>query len=332
MANVISKENWGLHEHHAVFLYRIENRSGAYVELTNLGAAIVTVAVPDKQGVVDNVVLGFPGMQGYINDPCYVGATIGRYANRIAFARFDLDGQHYDLEPNDGRHTNHGGIDGFHKRVFDVTIEGDVISFHLTSKDGDGGFPGNLQFTVSYCWNDANELQIQYEATSDKKTVLNVTNHAYFNLAGGKGPVVDHRLQVHASHVLEVTEDYIPTGTLVPCSSPSLSRIKGYNHCYVLHDGAHDKLKKAALLQHADSGRMLEVCTTLPGLVVYSGDFLSSSMPGHAGRPYRPNDGICLECQYFPDSPNHPHFPSTMLDIDQVYSEQIQYKFIVSPE
>lgn len=332
MASVISKEDWGIHEDHAVFLYRMENSTGAYVELTNFGAAIVAVTVPDQHGHFDNVVLGFPQMQGYIDDDSYVGATIGRYANRIAFAGFNLDGHHYDLEPNDGPHTNHGGIAGFHKRVFDVTVHDDVLSFHLTSTDGEGGFPGNLRLTVLYQWSEANELHIHYEATSDKKTILNVTNHAYFNLSGGKTDVTDHRLQVNASHVLETTEDYIPTGVSVPCSGSSFSRIKGLNHCYVLDETAQNKLKRAAKLCHEGSGRTLEVYTTYPGLVVYSGDFLSSDIPGHAGLPYRPFDGICLECQYFPDSPNHPDFPSTVLDIEAVYNEQILYKFTVSPE
>jgi len=270
-------------------------------------------------------------MQGYIDDQCYVGATIGRYANRIAFASFKLDGYQYQLEPNNGPHSNHGGIDGLHRRIFDVTVHDDTILFHLTSADGDGGFPGNLRLTVGYRWNDANELHIQYEATSDKKTILNITNHAYFNLSGGKTDIVDHQLQVRASHVLETTEDYIPTGTLVPCPNPSFSRIKGLNHCYVLHEAAQNSLKKAALLHDTDSGRTLEVYTTYPGLVIYSGDFLSGDVPGYAGIPYRPFDGMCLECQYFPDSPNHPDFPSTVLDIEAVYSEQIVYKFTVSP-
>lgn len=332
MTNVISKEDWGIHENQNVFLYRIKNSTGAYVELTNFGASIVAVVVPDRHGHPDNVVLGFPHLNGYINDHCYVGATIGRYANRIAFAGFDLDGHHYALEPNDGRHTNHGGIAGFHKRVFDVTVHDDAIFFHLTSTDGDGGFPGNLRLTVVYQWSEANELHIHYEAISDKKTILNVTNHAYFNLSGGKTDIADHRLQVSAFHVLETTADYIPTGVLTPCPNPSFSQIKGLNHCYVLNEAAQNRLKKAALLHDADSGRALEVYTTYPGLMVYSGDFLSSDIPGHARLPYRPFDGICLECQYFPDSPNHPDFPSTVLDIDAVYNEQILYKFTVSPE
>jgi len=331
MASVISKEDWGIHKDHAVFLYRMENSTGAYVELTNFGASIVAVAVPDRNGHFGNVVLGFPQIKGYIDDCCYVGATIGRYANRIAFASFDLDGHHYDLKPNDGVHANHGGIAGFHKRIFDVKVHDEAISFHLTSTDGEGGFPGNLLLTVVYRWSEANELQIQYEATSDKKTILNVTNHAYFNLSGGKTDIVNHRLQVSASHVLETTEDYIPTGVLTPCSNPSFSRIKGLNHCYVLNEAGQNRLRKAALLRDTDSGRTLEVYTSYPGLVVYSGDFLSGNVPGYAGAPYRPFDGVCLECQYFPDSPNHPDFPSTVLDIEAVYSEQILYKFTVSP-
>ncbi len=332
MVNVISKVDWGMHEDRAVFLYRIENSTGAYVELTNFGASIVAVAVPDRHGNFDKVVLGFPQMQGYVNDQCYVGATIGRYANRIAFAGFELDDHRYFLKPNEGPHANHGGINGLHKRVFDVTVCDDNISFHLISADGDGGFPGNLRLTVVYRWNDANELHIQYEATSDKKTILNVTNHAYFNLSGGKEDITGHHLQVDASHVLETNKDYIPTGAFVPCSNLSFSQIIGLNHCYVLNEVTQNRLRKAALLHHTDSGRTLEIYTTYPGLVVYSGDFLSSNVPGHARLPYQPFDGVCLECQYFPDSPNHPDFPSTVLDIDGVYNEQILYKFTVSPE
>ncbi|MFC7525070.1 aldose epimerase family protein [Parapedobacter sp. GCM10030251] len=330
MANVISKEDWGTHENHDVFRYRMKNSTGAYVELTNFGASIVGIVVPDRHGHLGNVVLGFPEIKGYIDDRCYLGTTIGRYANRIAFAGFDLDGHRYNLKPNDGPHTNHGGIAGFHKRIFDVKTEGDAVSFQLTSTDGDGGFPGNLRLTVAYRWSEANELQIQYEATCDKKTILNVTNHAYFNLSGSKTDIVDHRLQVRASHVLETTAEYIPTGVLTPCSNPSFSAIKGLNHCYVLHDAAQNRLRKAALLRDTESGRTLEVYTTYPGLVVYSGDFLSGNVPGYAGIPYRPFDGVCLECQYFPDSPNHPNFPSTVLDIGAVYNEQILYKFSVT--
>lgn len=332
MTSVISKQDWGVYEHHAVSLFRIKNSRGAYVELTNFGASIVSVVVPDRTGHFDSVVLGFPQLQGYIEDTCYLGATIGQYANRIAFAEFELEGHQYCLEPNDGHHTNHGGTDGFHKRMFSATVNDHSISFHLISPDGAGGFPGNLRFSVHYSWNDANELIIQYQATSDKKTLLNVTNHAYFNLSGGKTTIQSHNLEVYASHVLEATADYIPTGIRKPYPNPAFSNIKELNQYHILPETTQPRRKKAALLHHAGSGRTLEVYTTYPGLMVYSGDFLTSDAPGHAGRPYGPLDGLCLECQYFPDSPHHPGFPSTVLDAGVVYQEQIVYKFNVSPQ
>lgn len=343
MGGIISKRDWSRRDNKAVFLYRMENGSGAYVELTNYGAAIVSAVVPDRCGKRENVVLGFPSAEKYYTDTCYLGATIGRYANRIAKAGFLLDGSHYQLETNDGVHTNHGGTSGFNKQVYDVDIVHETLTFTLFSPDGAGGYPGNVLLVVSYRWSETNELHIHYTATTDKKTVLNLTNHAYFNLSGGKRKIFTHNLYIDASKIVETGNDYIPTGTVLPCGDlsfqgvPIIERmqqqgdeISGLNSCYVLNKTTGGNLQKAARLADNLSGRILEVYTTYPGLLLYTGDFLHSTSSGHGNRVYGPFDGLCLECQYFPDSPNHSGFPSTVLDAGDVYHEQIIYKFNVS--
>jgi aldose 1-epimerase len=336
----ISRREWGEYLGHKIYLYKIENATGAYIELTNYGARLVSAVVPDKAGNFENVVLGYSSLAGYIADECYLGATIGRFANRIARGLFTLDGVTYQLDVNDGNHANHGGYAGFNTRVFDCALTDNGISFSLQSNDGDGGFPGNLELVVTYAWTDDNELKISYKSTVDQKTIANFTNHAYFNLSAKGGGIFDHNLKVHADKMLEVDAAFVPTGLIKVAGNWALNgevlrdkmigdnnAIRGYNNCFVLNDDDGSQLKKVALLIDSASGRRAEVLTSYPAVVVYTGGYLKSKAHGNYSRPYRPFDGLSLECQYYPDSPNHAGFPSTELGPGDEYDEIIVYKF-----
>jgi len=335
----ISEQHWGVHNNREVFLFTLRNSSGAYVQLSNYGSVLVAVYVADQNGILDNVVLGYPGLQGYIDDTAYIGATIGRFANRIAGSGFELDEVRYDLEDNDNGNSNHGGYSGFHNRVFDAEINGDQLVFSLLSADGEGGYPGNLNLKVTYQWTEDNHLVMDYTADCDRRTIANFTNHAYFNLSGSAEKIFDHRLTIFADDLLEAGTNYIPTGCIVPAGelkfSQSLIRekmkitgegIRGLNVCYVLKDG-EKVLIPAAVLQEEKTGRIMEVSTSYPGLMLYTGDFLSSLHAGHGGERYQPFDGLCLECQYFPDSPNQPLFPSVILSPGEIFRQSIIFKF-----
>jgi aldose 1-epimerase len=336
----ISRMLWGTHAGKGVYLFRIVNTQGSYVELTNYGATLVSVVVPDAKGIKDNVVLGFPSLEGYLQDQCYIGSTVGRFANRIGGARFLLHDKIYILDRNDNENTNHGGCRGFHAQVFDYIPEDNGITFILSSADGEGGFPGNVQLKVRYTWSDDQQLQIGYEATTDRATVLNFTNHAYFNLAACRYTIHDHWLQIDSSVILETTSQYIPTGGLLPAGKYSFeneTRLgdkiisdpdnrQGLNHYYIFHDNNQKNIPRCRL-SCPENGRVLEVYTSYPGVQVYSGDFLSSVLQTHHGKTYKPFEGVCLECQYFPDSPNHAHFPSTIVNPDECYEARIIYRF-----
>jgi aldose 1-epimerase len=336
----ISYRQWGEHADQPVCLFKMENAGGAYVELTNYGATLVAVVVPDAQGVYGNVVLGFTSLQAYIDDSCYIGSTIGRYANRIGGAQFKLDGITYHLENNDGQNTNHGGYSGFNAKVFEYAITADGLFFSISSKDGDGGYPGNLDLTVQYQWTDQNELIISYHVSADEKTIANFTNHAYFNLSNDGSKIFDHLLTVYADKVLESDAEYIPTGLIKPAGDIAFTydsiaskmiiqddSITGLNDCYLLPEQTTILHKQAAELIEKKSGRKLEVFTTYPAMMVYTGDYLQSKYPGNRGQEYSPFDGLCLECQYYPDSPNHESFPTTVLEAGDTYHETIIYKF-----
>jgi len=333
-------ESWGTSDGKPVSLYRLQNAGGAYVEVTNFGATLVTVAVPDKKGVLENVILGFPDLDGYERDVCYIGSTIGRFANRIREATFTLEGVKYDLDRNDGNNTNHGGERGFHKRVFDARTTGDEVLFTLISDDGDGGFPGNLSFQTSYKWSDDNELIISYTAKTDKTTIVNFTNHAYFNLTAGRSKIHDHRLVIESDRLLEMADDYIPTGQLLPAGKLKFTGqrvhskfgnengdIRGLNSYFFFDQPPLLPWEPSCILTEQTTGRKLSVFTTYPGVLLYTGDFLNSVTTGNNGRRHEPFDGLCLECQYCPDSPNHSNFPSTRLEPGQVFSHQIVLKF-----
>lgn len=342
--DTISYIPWGSYEGKNVYLFKLKNINGAFVELINYGATIVSIVVPDKRGKLENVVLGFPSFEEYVNDQCYIGSTIGRFANRIGGARFTLDGVTYHLEKNDNANTNHGGVNGFNSRVFDFIINAESLSFTLTSKDREGGYPGNLQFKVTYSWNDNNELAIRYEAVSDKKTVLNFTNHAYFNLSSEQGDMLDHELTIHAGAMLVTDRDYIPNGLIVPLNDNSFnqrviresltisdSKVTGSNNYYILDRKDKNKNSHACTLIERISGRMLEIFTTYPGVQFYTGDYLGVNSLSDQSKKFKPFDGLCLECQHYPDSPNHSNFPSTTIDAGEVYDECIVFKFGTIP-
>lgn len=336
----VSRQEWGEYFGRKIYLFKIENAAGAYIELTNYGATLVSAVVPDKAGNFENVVLGYSSLTGYIADECYLGATIGRFANRIGNATFALDGLVYHLDVNDGNHSNHGGYAGFNTRAFDYAITENGISFSFQSNDGDGGFPGNLELVVTYAWTEDNELKITYQATSNQKTIANFTNHAYFNLSGKAGGIFDHSLKVYADKILDIDAAHLPTGLINDAGERALNGevlrdkiiadgviMNGYNHCFVLQNNDANELKNAALLTDNASGRKVEVLTSYPSIVVYTGGYLESKIPGNYSRPYQPFDGLSLECQYYPDSPNHAGFPSTVLGPGNKYHEVIVYKF-----
>ncbi|NQX56011.1 aldose epimerase family protein [Pedobacter panaciterrae] len=323
MSSSISRKSWGNFKNKDIYLFKIENKTGAFVELTNYGATVVSIVVPDKNNGLGNVILGFPELQGYLEDICYVGSTVGRFANRIARASFNLDGIDYQLEANSNGNSNHSASAGVNSKVFDYIVDDDRLIFKILSKDGEGGFPGNLTLEVCYQWTSDNALLITYTAITDRKTIVNVTNHCYFNLSAiADRNFLNHRLKINAKSMLESAADYIPTGRLVRTNGSELNDLKGINTCYVL-----DKNGAAATLVDPESGRVLDVYTSYPGLMLYTGDYLESRCNGHLGEPYKPLDGICLECQFYPDSPNHPSFPSTILKPDHLYQESITYKF-----
>lgn len=334
---MIEQEEWGSFNEAVVYLFTIINARGNKVQLTNYGASMVAVMVPDKNGKCENVVLGFPSLEGYLQDKCYIGTTIGRFANRIANGSFSIDDRQYFLELNENNNSNHSGETGFNTQVFDFVINKDSVVFSLLSSDGAGGFPGNLKVEITYTWNDENELLITYKATTDKKTVVNLTNHSYFNLSGGKENILRHTLSIASDKIVEVDGQYIPTGNLIDAGNKKFHRqfikdkivmqnneAKGLNDCYAIEPSATIPVCEA---WEEISGRTLKVYTSYPGLLLYTGDHLESSADGHFGRKYRSFDGFCLECQYYPDSPNHDNFPSVVLDTNEVYNEFIRFSF-----
>lgn len=338
----ISSVPWGMRDGQTVYCFKLMNTTGAYAQVTNYGATLVSVFVPDARGKLENVILGFSSLEGYVNDTCYIGSTVGRVANRIGKAAFKLDGHTFLLEQNDYPNTNHGGAAGFNFRVFNHRVEGDVLILSLMSPDGDGGYPGTLKLEVHYSWSDQQELTIRFKAVTDRNTVANFTNHAYFNLSAVQERITDHVLTIRSKAMLESTADYIPTGEILDTDAESMSfaahrlrdrfvrhgdQATGLNNYYVIATDARDEA--VCTLVDPVSARQLEVYTTYPGVQVYTGDYLTSSEQGSHGVYYKPFDGVCLECQHFPDSPNHAAFPPIVLAPGQVYEETIRYKFSV---
>jgi aldose 1-epimerase len=314
------------------------------------GARLVSLEVPDRKGKVADIVLGYESLAGYTADPkSYFGSIVGRYGNRIAHATFSLDGKRYQLPANDGVNTLHGGIKGFDKLVWQGHEISHGVELTLVSKDGDQGFPGTLTARVRYTL-EAHALKIEYFATTDKDTVLNLTNHSYFNLAGeGQGDILSHLMMIPADRFTPVDSGLIPTGELAPVAGTPLdfhhptaigARINdgneqmklggGYDHNYVLN-GKMGVLQQAARVVEPTTGRVLTVETTQPGVQFYSGNFLDGTLHGKQGHVYNKHSGFCLETQHFPDSPNHPKFPTSELKPGQTYHEVTIFGFSTAP-
>ncbi|WP_200976422.1 aldose epimerase family protein [Echinicola sp. 20G] len=341
---MVFKQYWGDYKSREVYLFRITNASGAYVELINLGATIVSIYVPNKYGRLMNTVLGFPTLDGYIKDNCYLGRTIGRFANRISQGRFFLDDWMWNLETNDGKHNNHSGSDGFHDKVMDFREEEDGVVFFYTSPHLEGGFPGTVDFQVKYSWSHKNELLIEYGAVSDRSTYVNFTNHSYFNLEFGSPKILAHRLVVESELMIENTSEHIPSRIISINGRNELNGKKvghsvlykemrhiGLNNYYILKRKGNDK-PSLIRLEAPRSGIELNICTSYPGVQVYTGDYLKTAVRGNEGMKYGPFEGLCLECHNYPDFPNQPNFPKAVLFPNMQMKEFIKYKFGVLEE
>ena len=326
-------------------MIHLTNKSGASVMLTERGAGIVSIVVPDRNGVMGDVVLGYRDEESYLADGPCAGKIPGRFANRIDGGRFTLDGKEYQLVKNNPGYQLHGGPDGFSNRLWKASRISDTeVILTLDSPDGDQGYPGNMHVEATYTWSDDNSLTLSIKATTDAPTIINLTNHTYWNLDGeDSGSILDHVLKLNASRWLATSEALIPTGELAPVEGtpmdfrtakpigrdikadfPALKYGKGYDNCWVL-DGAPG-LKIAAELSSAVSGRRLEIWTDQPAAQVYTGNWLDGSPLSKSGRPYRDYDGVAIECQGFPDAPHHPDFPSCVLRPGETYSRTIIFK------
>ena len=349
--STMQKQEWGkTADGQQVYLYTLSNKKGMVAEITTYGGAVVSLKVPDRKGEFADIVQGYPNLEGYVTDKGYFGALIGRYGNRIAHGQFVLDGKTYTLFKNDGDNTLHGGQKGFNKKVWtakDVsTAAGPALELTYLSPDGEEGFPGNLSVKVVYTLTNENELKIDYSATTDKDTVLNLTNHSYFNLSGqGSGDILGHELMLRATRYTPVDSGLIPTGELAPVKgtpfdftkstaigarinddNEQLKLAKGYDHNFVL-DGKMGAMHLAAEVYDPKSGRVMDVTTTEPGVQFYTGNFLDGTVTGKDGKVYKHRYALCLETQHFPDSPNHPSFPTTELKPGQHYHSTTVYKF-----
>ena len=326
-------------------MIHLTNKSGASVMLTERGAGIVSIVVPDRNGVMGDVVLGYRDEESYLADGPCAGKIPGRFANRIDGGHFTLDGKEYQLVKNNPGYQLHGGPDGFSNRLWKASRISDTeVILTLDSPDGDQGYPGNMHVEATYTWSDDNSLTLSIKATTDAPTIINLTNHTYWNLDGeDSGSILDHVLKLNASRWLATSEALIPTGELSPVEGtpmdfrtakpigrdikadfPALKYGKGYDNCWVL-DGAPG-LKLAAELSSAVSGRRLEIWTDQPAAQVYTGNWLDGSPLSKSGRPYRDYDGVAIECQGFPDAPHHPDFPSCVLRPGETYSRTIIFK------
>ncbi len=333
-----------------VRLYRLQNPNGMTAEIMTYGATVVSLDVPDREGKLCDVVLGYDNLQDYIKNSPYFGAIVGRYGNRIAKGKFTIDGVTYTLATNDGENHLHGGLKGFDKVVWDdepvYRPDGVGVKLSYLSKDGEEGYPGNLHATVTYILTNDDELRIEYEATTDKATPVNLTYHGYFNLTCGARDILGHELMLNADQFTPVDAGLIPTGHLVDVEgtpmdfrklTPIGARIDsdyeqlklggGYDHNWVLNKKRGKSMTLAAKVYEPTTGRVMEVYTTEPGIQFYSGNFLDGTITGKGGIVYKHRYGFCLETQHYPDSPNKPGFPSTILRPGQTYKTTTIYRF-----
>ena len=334
-----------------ILLYTLTNKSGLEAAISTYGGAVVSLKVPDRNGKLGDIVLGYDSVDGYIGDKSYFGAIIGRYGNRIGHAQFSLDGKAYTLAKNNGANSLHGGVKGFNKVLWSTkkipAKDGQALELTYLSKDGEEGFPGNLQVRVIYTLTDSNELKIEYFATTDRKTVLNLTNHSYFNLAGpGAGNILGHLLTIEADKFTPVDAGLIPTGelrdvlgtpfdfrkslaigALIDSNDEQIKLGGGYDHNFALRRKAGDAISLAARVVEPLTGRVMEVWTTEPGVQFYTGNFLDGTAHGKGGISYAKRSAFCLETQHFPDSPNQSNFPSVVLSPGGRYQTTTIYKF-----
>jgi aldose 1-epimerase len=332
----------------SVIIYTLTNRAGLKARLTTWGAGLVEMHVPDREGKLADVTLGFDSLEGYLGAHPHFGVTTGRYANRIARGKFALDGVEYSLGMNNGTNHLHGGVTGFHHRLWQGERLGteNAVRFTYTSADGEEGYPGALTIAVVYTLTENNELRIDYQAVTDKPTVLNLTNHAYWNLAGADaGSVLDHELRLNAGGFVAVDDEAIPTGEVAPVADGPMDfrtaktlakdfgqmtgEPGGYDHTFVIDQPQADAMTLAAEVYEPRSGRVLTISTTEPGIQLYTGNYLNGSVIGKGGKAYAKNDGFCLETQHFPDSPNQPQFHSTVLRPGETFRSTTVHRFSV---
>jgi aldose 1-epimerase len=338
----ITKSDWGITDGKQVHLFTLTNKKGTQIKISDYGGTITSWMVADKKGNSSSIVLGFDSLSGYLAKPPYFGATIGRYGNRIANGKFKIGNDIYTLATNNGKNALHGGLKGFDKVLWEaLPVVDSVASLTLsyTSKDGEEGYPGNLKTSVTFRLSDDDELTIEYNAETDKPTPINLTNHSYFNLTGdASNNILDHVLMINADHYTPVDSTLIPTGEIksvkgTPFDFTSLEKIGsrinevqgGYDHNFVLNK-KDSSLQLAATLSDSISGRKMEVFTTEPGLQFYSGNFLNGSIKTSDGKPINQHAALCLETQHFPNSPNEPSFPSTILKPGEKYHTVTKYK------
>jgi aldose 1-epimerase len=346
---MVTSEAFGTFNGKEVFLYTLTNKKGDIVKLTNYGAAISEIDVPDRNGIRENVTFGYDKLEGYKSGDLYFGKIVGRFANRIAKGKFSLDGKDYTLSLNNGVNSLHGGNTGWHSRVWDAQIltktDYPAVKFKYFSPDMEEGYPGNVTAEVVYTWTDNDEIIIDYKVTTDKNTVINVTNHAYFNLHGaGTGDILDHVVTIKASSFTPVDSTLIPTGEIRPVegtpfdfrtphaigeriniSDEQLVLGKGYDHNFVLENAE----EVDASVYDPYTGRVLEVITDQPGVQLYSGNFLDGTQKGRGGKVYNYRSGLCLETQHYPDSPNQAEFPSVLLTPGEPFMSSTTYRFSV---
>jgi aldose 1-epimerase len=342
----------GIHKGKPTALYTLKNRNGMVVQITNFGAKIVSIYVPDRNGNIADIVLGYESIKEYIAGNPYFGAICGRYANRIANGKFVIDGETFQLPVNNGPNSLHGGPEGFNNQVFDAggvisTSTGEQVEMVYLSKDGEMGYPGTLTLKVTYSVTNSNELRLDYEATTDKATHVNICSHSFFNLAGeGNGDILKHELVINADKFTPGSDVLIPTGELKPVEGTpmdfrkpeiigrridddfdQLAHGKGYDHNWVINRKEPGKLTTAAVCYDAGSGRLMEILTTQPGIQLYTGNWLDGTDKGKGGKPYGMRSALCLETQNYPDSPNKPDFPSTLLRPGEIYKHTCLHKF-----
>ncbi|HHW22245.1 MAG TPA: galactose mutarotase [Clostridiaceae bacterium] len=337
----------------AITLYTLENKNGLRADIMDYGGIIVSLYVPDRDGKTDDITLGYDTIEDYLDRSPYFGALVGRHANRIEQASFILNGVRYELNSNEGKNHIHGGISGFDKKVWDSRIiekNGyECLELSLFSPDGEEGYPGNLEVRVIYSLTDDNSLEIEYYSAADKDTVLNMTNHAYFNLSGhDSGTILDHCLKINADFYTPINKELLPTGEILSVKNTpfdftesrpigdglrdfsgneQMMNGSGYDHNFVLRGFRGEELKECCELYDPKSGRVMTCLTTKPGVQFYSGNFLDSAGVGKGGHKYEKWHGLCLETQYFPNSMKHGHFPSPILRAGQTYHHLTIYRF-----